>query len=185
MLSRCTNSGIARAAPPCTSNSPYASKRQGIGTSRKMSMYIGLYALQFCPNVSSPKTIGDISPNSAEQRPTVGEHSTGYTKVQNVPDTAVTTDNNSVTKKTKVIYSLSMISFGSYTVCGSTFYMLSTRHYMYTIAIVVVKTSPRHRQYITIRPRPRRIADICLSHAEGPPNIADSKSTWFVNCWPM
>ena len=39
----------------------------------------------------------------------------------------------------------------------------------------VVKTSPPHRQDITITPL--RIADICLSHAEGSPTVADSKST--------
>ena len=71
MLSRCTNLGIARAAPPCTSGSPndrrrtrvIAMLRQGIGTSRKISMH----ALKFSPDVSTPNTIGDISPNSAEQ----------------------------------------------------------------------------------------------------------------------
>ena len=51
--------------------------------------------------------------------------------------------------------------------------MLSTRHY--TIAM----TSSRHHHGIvkTSPLRPRRIADICLSHAEGSPTIADSKST--------
>ena len=71
MLSRCTHLGIARAAPPCTSGSAndrrrtrvIAMHRQGIGTSRKISMY----ALKFSPDVSTPNTIGDISPNSAEQ----------------------------------------------------------------------------------------------------------------------
>ena len=71
MLSRCTHLGIARAAPPCTSGSAndrrrtrvIAMLRQGIGTSRKISMH----ALKFSPDVSTPNIIGDISPNSAEQ----------------------------------------------------------------------------------------------------------------------
>ena len=71
MLSRCTNLGLARAAPPCTSGSEndqrrtrvIAMLRQGIGSSRKISMH----ALKFSPDVSTPNTIGDISPNSAEQ----------------------------------------------------------------------------------------------------------------------
>ena len=71
MLSRCTHLGIVRAAPPCTSGSAndrrrtrvIAMLRQGIGTSRKISMH----ALKFSPDVSTPNTIGNISPNSAEQ----------------------------------------------------------------------------------------------------------------------
>ena len=71
MLSQCTNLGIARASPSCTSGSAndrrrtrvIAMLRQGIGTSRKNSMH----ALKFTPDVSTPNTIGDISPNSAEQ----------------------------------------------------------------------------------------------------------------------
>ena len=41
-----------------------------------------MHALTFSADVSSPRTIGDISPNSAEQRTTVGEHSARYTEVQ-------------------------------------------------------------------------------------------------------
>ena len=71
MHSQCANLGIARGAPPCTSGSAndrrrtrvIAMLRQGIGTSRKISMH----ALKFSPDVSTPNTIGDISPNSAEQ----------------------------------------------------------------------------------------------------------------------
>ena len=71
MLSRCTHLGIARAALPCTSGSANDRRRtrvitmlrQGIGTLRKISMH----ALKFSPDVSTPNTIGDISPNSAEQ----------------------------------------------------------------------------------------------------------------------
>ena len=71
MLSRCTHLGIVRAAPPCTSGSAndrrrtrvIAMLRQGIGTSRKISMH----ALKFSHDVSTPNTIGNISPNSAEQ----------------------------------------------------------------------------------------------------------------------
>ena len=71
MLSRFTHLGIARAAPLCTSGSGndrrrtrvIAMLRQGIGTSRKNSMQ----ALKFSPDVSTPNTIDDISPNSAEQ----------------------------------------------------------------------------------------------------------------------
>ena len=39
----------------------------------------------------------------------------------------------------------------------------------------VFKTSPRHRQDISNMPR--RIADMCMSHAKGLPTIADSIST--------
>ena len=71
MLSRCTNLGIARAAPPCTSGSANDRRRtrvramlcQGIGTSRTISMHV----LKFSPDVSPPNTICDILPNSAEQ----------------------------------------------------------------------------------------------------------------------
>ena len=42
------------------------------------------------PDVSSPRTIGDISPSSAEQHTTGDEHSARYTKVQNVADSAAT-----------------------------------------------------------------------------------------------
>ena len=71
MLSRCTNLGIARAAPPCTRGSAnhrrrtrvIAMLRQGIWTSIKISMH----ALKFSADVSTPNTIGDISLNSAEQ----------------------------------------------------------------------------------------------------------------------
>ena len=87
MLSRCTNLGIARAAPPCTSGSANDRRRtrviamlhQGIETSRKISMH----ALKFSPDVSTPNTIGDISPNSAEQ-------SAMYTKAKNVTFTSAT-----------------------------------------------------------------------------------------------
>ena len=70
ILSRCTHLGIAGAAPPCTSGSAndrrrtrvIAMLRQSIGTSRKISMH----ALEFSPDVSTPNTIGDISPNTVE-----------------------------------------------------------------------------------------------------------------------
>ena len=71
MLSPCTNLGIARAASPCTSGSANDRQRmrvidmlrQGIGTSRTKLMK----ALKNFPDVSTPNTIGDKSPNSAEQ----------------------------------------------------------------------------------------------------------------------
>ena len=53
MLLRCSNLGIARAAPPCTSGS--ASDRTRVN------------GMPFSPDVSTPNTIGDISPDSAEQ----------------------------------------------------------------------------------------------------------------------
>ena len=46
-------------------------------TSRKNSMH----ALTFSPDISSPR-YSDISPNSTEQRTTVGEHSAKYTKMK-------------------------------------------------------------------------------------------------------
>ena len=71
MLSRCSNLGIARAAPPCASSSANDQRRrrviamlhQGIGTSAKNSMH----ALKFSLDVSWPRTIGDISLSSAQQ----------------------------------------------------------------------------------------------------------------------
>ena len=49
-----------------------------------------LREIKFPPDVSSPRTIGDKSSKSDEQRTTVGEHSARDTKVQNVPDTLAT-----------------------------------------------------------------------------------------------
>ena len=66
---------------------------------------------------------------------------------------------------TKVMSPLSMISLGNHNqVCDSseslsTFYVLAKKQ------CTIVKTSPRHRQDITLHPR--RIDYICLSHAEG------------------
>ena len=76
----------------CTSSSANDQRRkrviailhQGIGTWK----YISMHALKCSPDVSSPRIIGDISPNSAEQRTTVGTPK--YTKIKNVADTSAT-----------------------------------------------------------------------------------------------
>ena len=46
------------------------------------------HSMTFSPYVSSPRSIGDISPNSAKQCTTVGEHSMRHIKVKNVADTS-------------------------------------------------------------------------------------------------
>ena len=68
--------------------------------------------------------------------------------------------------------------------CVTTLYMLSTRHY------TIVTPSSRHHHDIvqTLPLYPRRIADICdisLSHADGSPAIADSKSTSLTDVAPI
>ena len=55
-----------------------------IASGQKKSMH----TLIFFPIVLSPRTIGDVSPNSSELCVTLGEHSARYSKVQDVPDTS-------------------------------------------------------------------------------------------------
>ena len=94
MLSRCTHMGIARAVPPCTSGSAkdrrrtrvIAMLRQGIGTSRKISMH----ALKFSPDVSTPNTIGDVSPNSAEQSANIRRCTPRPKRPRHIGDTLAT-----------------------------------------------------------------------------------------------
>ena len=89
MLSRCTNLGIARAAPPCNSGSAndrqrtpvIAMLRQGIGTSRKnLNACIEIFSRCFDAKYHRRYI--------AEQRRAVGEHSAMYTKAKNVPLTS-------------------------------------------------------------------------------------------------
>ena len=84
MLSRCTLLDIARAAPSCTSDDQRRTRvipmlRQGIGTSRKISMH----ALKFSPDVSTPNTIGD-------SRRTFGDVHQGQKCPRHIGDTSAT-----------------------------------------------------------------------------------------------
>ena len=76
------------AAPPCASSSTNDQRR-----TRVIAMLHQDIALNFSPNVSSPRTIGDISPNSGEQRTIVDEHSVRYTKAKHVADTSAMVQN--------------------------------------------------------------------------------------------
>ena len=72
------------AAQPFASSSTNDQRR-----TRVIAMLQQDIALKFSPNVSSPRTISDISPSSAEQRTIiVDEHSVRYTKAKHVADTS-------------------------------------------------------------------------------------------------
>ena len=72
MLSRCTNFGIARPAPPCTSGS--ANDRPCTRVITISRCFDATYHRRYI----------------AEQRRAVGEHSAMYTKIKNVPITSAT-----------------------------------------------------------------------------------------------
>ena len=85
MLSRCSNLGIARAAPPCTVARPM------VGGVRKSALCFAKASIHRekiqCRHLNFLPMFRRQEP-SAIYRRTVGEHSARYTKVQNAPDTS-------------------------------------------------------------------------------------------------
>ena len=76
MLSRFSILGIARAAPPCTSGSANDRRRTRV-------------IINACTDVSTPTTIDDISPNSAEQSANIfGEVHQGSKHPRYIGDTS-------------------------------------------------------------------------------------------------
>ena len=79
MLSRCTDLGIARAAPPCTSGSADDRRRTRVIAMLRQ----GVHALKFSADVRHQVP-------SVIYRRAVGEHSAMYIRTKNVPDTSAT-----------------------------------------------------------------------------------------------